>query len=148
MTNNHNTLPRSGAFKISNITQESDKIGAVVCPKCSHSFVKLVETGISSNAPVNYQAEAIQAVATIATGYLMYKVTTGLLILSSSFSTIQTSIQTLLLIITIALLWLALPILQYMRLYSTWLWCIYALGAVFVPLEITILSFQYLGGAS
>ncbi len=148
MQHNNNTLSNSGAFKITSETKESTKIGAVVCPCCSHTFVKLVETGIQSDAPINYQTEIMQAVASLATGYIMYKITSSLLILNDAFSTLQTATQTIILLITIIALWTSLPILQYMRLYSTWLWCVYALNAVFAPIGLLIILLNWFGGVS
>ena len=148
MHQHNNTLRNSGAFKITSETRTSEEIGAVVCPSCSHAFVKLVETGIASDAPINYQAELIQGGATLVTAYIMYEVTSSLLILNDAFSTLQTAIQTMILLITIIALWFALPVLQYMRLYSTWLWCVYALNAVFAPLGLIVILLNWFGGAS
>jgi len=147
-SNNSINTTDTGSFKISTRTEESQKIGAVVCPECSHKFIKLTDTGILSNAPLDLVAELKQGAVTALTGYGMYHVTANLVLLSSSLATFQLAIQTTILIITIFLLWLSLPVLQYMRLYSTWLWCVYALNAVFVPLSLFIALLKFFGGAS
>jgi hypothetical protein len=134
MHQHNNTLRNSGAFKITSETKESTEIGAVVCPKCQHTFVKLVATGIASNEPVNWKNEAIQAGITLATAYIMFKVTSYLIVPADAFSSLSSIIQTSILLITILGLWFALPVMQYMRLYSTWLTFTYALVGTFAPI--------------
>lgn len=150
MNNHNNTLSNSGAFKITSETRESTEIGAVVCPQCQHTFVKLVATGIASNEPVNWKNEAIQAGITLATAYIMFKVTHYLIVPADAFSTLSSIIQTSILLITILGLWFALPVMQYMRLYSTWLTFTYALIGTFAPigLMLSMTHFVKNGGLS
>lgn len=150
MQHHHNTLRNSGAFKITSETKESTEIGAVVCPKCQHTFVKLVATGITSNEPINYQSEAIQAGISLLTGYVMFKVTNYLIVPDDAFSTLNSIIQTSILLITVLGLWVTLPVMQYMRLYSSWLTFTYALLGTFAPigLILAVTNFVKQGGLS
>ncbi len=145
----YNALPESATFTISVETRDSDEIGAVVCPKCQHQFVKLVSTGIHSNKPINIKQEAIQGAVSLVTGYVMFDVTSLLIIPSSAFNSIGSTVQTIILLLTIFSLWLALPVLQYMRIYSLWLHFIYLINAVFIPVELVLLLLGFFaGGAS
>ncbi len=150
MHQHNNTLRNSGAFKITSETKESTEIGAVVCPKCQHTFVKLVATGIASNTPINWQSEAIQAGISLMTGYVMFKVTNYLIVPDEAFSTLNSIIQTSILLITVLGLWVTLPVMQYMRLYSSWLTFTYALLGTFAPigLMLAVTNFVKQGGLS
>jgi len=145
----HNALRNdSSAFKITTRTKVSDEVGAVVCPNCNHTFVKLVSEGIQSNEPINIKRELIQAGASIVTGLIMLNVTKSLILPASAFSTTGSTIQSLIMLITILLLWLSLPVLQYMRIYSLWLNFVYLLNAVFAPIALFKIVLDFVGGAS
>ena len=148
MSNTSNALPESARYKLSTETKVSDEIGAVVCPNCNHNFVKLVQTGVHSNNPINWVQEGLQALSSALTGYLMFDVTSVLIVPSASFDTIGATIQTSILLITIFLLWVSLPVMQYMRIYSLWLHFVYLLNGVFIPIDLVLIMLGWFGGAS
>ncbi len=151
MQNHNNTLRNdSGAFKITSQTRESTGIGAVVCPNCDHAFVKLVSTGIQSNEPVIWKDELIQLGISLAVGYVMFQVTSYLIVPMDAFSTISSIMQTAILLITVLGLWITLPIMQYMRLYSAWLTFTYSLVGTFAPIGLILAVTNYVksGGLS
>ena len=129
MNQNHNT--HSGAYKISD--------AVATCPNCSHKF-------FTAEQKADIIGEVIQASTSLVVGWMMLHVSVTILHQYGAMSSISTALQTFLLYITIILLWSALPILQYMRLFPTWLACTYALFAVFAPFELTIIFFTVWGG--